>query len=339
MLRKKTLIGSRALAIVAWATALPLSAQTVERDTTITGPRGRTVERQVEIQRKPGSVQRDIQIKRPGGTFDRQVQVQRSPAGVPRRGPLIAGPWPRPPWIPRTVVIGQPAPAFGFGLLAAPMLNFSFGGGGGGGGFGGGGFGGGPGGPMGGPGPGGPPGAPAPPPDEVALMTQRLQSFYSNNRKEAAYKLGQLGDPRAVPSLVHVLKYDYHKDVRIASAIALGEIGGAESAIALERASIYDHKDEVRHASATALERLNAKAKAAPSLSSEGGRSRGLPRPPDPAMPSPFRGSSASPERPVDAPPPDAEPAPVQAEPGANQPPPAPTPVTGGNPPGGQNRD
>ena len=50
---------------------------------------------------------------------------------------MIAGPWPRPPWIPRTVVIGQPAPAFGFGLLAAPMLNFSFGGGGGGG-FGGG---------------------------------------------------------------------------------------------------------------------------------------------------------------------------------------------------------
>ena len=95
-------------------------------------------------------------------------------------------------------------------------------------------------------------------------MTQRLQSFYSNNRKEAAYKLGQLGDPRAVPSLVHVLKYDYHKDVRIASAIALGEIGGAGSAIALERASIYDHKDEVRHASATALERLNAKAKASP---------------------------------------------------------------------------
>ena len=129
-------------------------------------------------------------------------------------------------------MIGQPAPAFGFGLLAAPMLNFSFGGVGGGGGFGGGFGGGGPGGPMGGPGPGGPQGGPAPPPDEVALMTQRLQSFYSNNRKEAAYKLGQLGDPRAVPSLVHVLKYDYHKDVRIASAIALGEIGGAESAIA-----------------------------------------------------------------------------------------------------------
>ena len=27
-------------------------------------------------------------------------------------------------------------------------------------------------------------------------MTQRLQSFYSNNRKDAAYTLGRLHDPR-----------------------------------------------------------------------------------------------------------------------------------------------
>ena len=121
-------------------------------------------------------------------------------------------------------------------------------------------------------GPGGPARAgPTPPPDQVALMTQRLQSFYWNNRKDAAYTLGRLGDPRAVPSLVHVLKYDLHKDVRIASAIALGEIGGSDAAIALERCSIYDHKDDVRHAASTALERLNTKAKAAPPISSEDG--------------------------------------------------------------------
>ena len=105
-------------------------------------------------------------------------------------------------------------------------------------------------------------------------MTQRLQSFYWNNRKDAAYTLGRLGDPRAVPSLVHVLKYDLHKDVRIASAIALGEIGGSDAAIALERSSIYDHKEDVRHAATTALERLNANAKAAPPVSSEVGRPR-----------------------------------------------------------------
>lgn len=63
MLRVKALVGSSALAVAWWVSAMPLSGQTVERNTTITGPGGRTVERQVEIQRKPGSVTRDIQIK------------------------------------------------------------------------------------------------------------------------------------------------------------------------------------------------------------------------------------------------------------------------------------
>ena len=165
MLRKKTLVGSSALAMVWSVLAMPLSAQTIERDTTKTGPRGRSVQRQVDITRKPGSVSRDVQITRGGTTVDRQTTIQRSAVGGARRPPFIPGPWPRPPWIPRTVVIGQPAPAIGFGLLATPMLNFSFGGGGGGfgGGFGGGGGpGGGPGG-FGGPGPGGPPGATAAP--------------------------------------------------------------------------------------------------------------------------------------------------------------------------------
>jgi hypothetical protein len=326
MLKTKTLVGSWTLAIVWWASGMPLSGQTIERETTVTGPRGRSVERQTEIQRKPGSIERETTVTGPRGrSIERQVQVQRSPAGVPRRGPMLGGPWPRPPWIPRTVVIGQPAPAFGFGLLAAPMLNFSFGGGGGGGG---------PGGPIGGGGPAGGPGGPAPPPDEVALMTQRLQSFYSNNRKEAAYKLGQLGDPRAIPSLIHVLKYDYHKDVRIASAIALGEIGGSESAIALERASIYDHKEDVRHAATTALERLNAKAKESASNPSQVIRPRGgVPIPPDPTAPSPFRRNAPTGQPPTEPPAVEPEPAPAQNDNGTNQPPPAPTPVTGN--PGG----
>ena len=131
--------------------------------------------------------------------------------GFARRGPLIAGPWPRPPWIPRTVVIGQPAPAFGFGLLAAPMLNFSFGGGGGdggGGGFGGGGPGMGGGGPgPGGMGPGGPAGGPPPPPDQVALMTQRLQSFYSKTARKRPTSWAGSAIP-ARPVLDPRLKYD-----------------------------------------------------------------------------------------------------------------------------------
>jgi phosphatidylserine decarboxylase len=231
-------------------------AQTIERDTTITGPRGRTVQRDVEIQRGPGSIDRSVTIKRPGGTYERQTEIMRTP--MARRGP-IPGPWPRPPWIgPRPLLVAPAAvPAVGLGVVAAPFMNFSFGGGGGGMGFGGG-MGGG--GMPGGGGPGGP--HPPPPPDQVALECQRLQSMFAGTRKEAAYNLGRMSDPRAVPSLVHALKYDNFKDVRVASAIALGEIGGSDAAVALERSSIYDHREDVRKASTTALDRLNTKAQA-----------------------------------------------------------------------------
>ncbi len=295
--------------------------QTVERDTTITGPRGRSIERKVEVQRTPGGIDRSVQITRPGGTFDRQVQIQRSPAGGAwRGGGFVPGPRPWGGFVPRPVFI-QPAPAFGFGLLAAPMMNFSFGGGGGG--FGGGiGGGGGPGPGM--MGPGGPP--PGAPPDHVALESQRLQSFFSNNRKDAAYHLGQLGDPRAVPSLVHVLKYDSSKDVRIAAAIALGEIGGSEAAVALERDAIYDHREDVRKAASTALERLNTKAKAAPPAVMAPPAAM-PPRMPVTSTPSPFQESPRS-SGAVDQPAltgPDSE-----ATPKELIPPPPPTPVTSG---------
>jgi hypothetical protein len=291
-------------------------SQTVERDTTITGPRGRSIERQVEIQRTPGSIDRQIQIRRPGGTIDRQVQIQRTPAG----GQWRPGPWPRPAWLPRPVVIGPAAPALGFGLLAVPSFNFAFGGGGVG--------------PLGapfaggGPPPGGPgAGAPPPPPDQTALESQRLQSFHANTRKDAAYKLGRLGDPRAVPSLIHVLKYDSWKDVRIAAAIALGEIGGSEAAVALERCAIYDKKDDVKKAATSALERLNAKAKAAPPTTLHATAPTPNPPPAAPApSPSPFRGyPSPGSEPAVESPASGSDSAPAQ---GDSTPPPPPSPVT-----------
>jgi hypothetical protein len=318
-----------AVAIGSSASALDPGAavrgQVLERDTTITGPRGRSIERQVEIKRGPGTIQRQVEIKRPGGTFDRQVQLQRSPGFV--RG-FAPGMWSRPAWIgPRPLVLAQPAPAFGFGLLAAPFLNFSFGGGGSGLGFGAG---------MGGPGAGGPapfaggPGAgaqPPPPPDRVALECQRLQSFQISHRKDAAYTLGRLGDPRATPSLVHVLKYDNFKDVRVAAAIALGEIGGSEAAVALERAAIYDHREDVKKAAATALDRLNAKASRSAAPSAHG-------TVPAPRAGSPFRGS-----RPTEGWIPEGSGA--ASEPsvtdGARVPPPPPTPVGPGTPSGGDN--
>jgi hypothetical protein len=305
-----------ALGLVEIVSSSAAIGQTVERDTTITGPRGRTIKRQTEVQRGPGVIDRSVQIQRPGGTFERSVQVQRAPGWRPP----VGGAWPRPAWFPRPVLVGAPVPAFGFGLLAAPMLNFSFGGGGGGIG------GGGPGGPGGGgPGPGGPGGGAPPPPDQVALMTQRLQSFYSSHRKDAAYTLGQLHDPRAIPSLVHVLKYDSSKDVRIASAIALGEIGGSEAAVALERCAIYDKKDEVKKAATTALERLNAQAKNSQSGSSTVALPGTQPRPPVTSTASPFHESSPPP---LEPPGPTGEAS--QPDSAGSQPPPPPTPVTSG---------
>jgi hypothetical protein len=308
---RRNLCASWVIGMVCLMAGASARGQTVERETTITGPRGRSIQRQVEVQRGPGTIDRSIQIKRPGGTFDRSVQIQRSPGVGPwRGGGFVPGPVPR-PWMfgPRPVII-QPAPAFGFGLMAAPFMNFSFGGGGGGGGMGMGG----------GPGPGGlPPGSPPPPPDQVALMTQRLQNFYPSNRKEAAYTLGQLQDPRAVPALVHALKYDTWKDVRIAAAIALGEIGGSEAAVALERDAVYDHKEEVRKAASTALERLNAKAAASSTITNA--RTGARPLPPASSS-SPFHSPGTA-----------SQPEPAQGE---LIPPPPPTPVTSG--PGGSSQ-
>jgi HEAT repeats len=313
-------------------------SQTVERDTTVTGPRGRSINRQVEVQRGPGTINRQVQITRPGGTIDRQVQLNRTAVGGPWRPGWAPGPWARAPWLPRPPLLVAPAvPAFGLGVLAAPSFNFGFGGGGGGvgGGMGMGGPGmggpgmGGPGGPPGGPMPGGPPGGPpGQPPDQVALEAQRLQSFHANTRKDAAYKLGRFEDPRAVPSLIHVLKYDSWKDVRIAAAIALGEIGGSDAAVALERCAIYDKKDEVKKAATNALERLNAKAKANGSAPTA---ARPLPTPPPPnaQTSSPFAGYPTQSGEPAkEAPEAKSGSEPAQ---GTLTPPPPPSPVTPGS--------
>ena len=92
--------------------------------------------------------------------------------------------------------------------------------------------------------------------DPVALAAQRLQSFHASSRRDGAQTLGRLGDPRAVPALVHALKYDSSKDVKIAAAQALGQIGGTDAEVVLERCIVYEKKEEVRDAAALALRRL-----------------------------------------------------------------------------------
>jgi len=239
-----------------WTTSFAFSQVTErERDSTITGPRGRSIERKLDVQRGPGYYQRQLQIQRPGGTLERDITIQR---GF-RPGFGGGGFWPRPPaYFGREVLmLPRPATNFSFGLMAAPLITIPFGAG-----VGVGAGGGAPGpsavgpaGPGGPSGPGGPPGAPAQssPLDPVALAASKLQSHHSSSRRDGTRELGRLGDPRAVPALVHVLKYDSSKDVRIAAATALGEIGGSEAEVILERCIIYEKKQDVRDAAAAAL--------------------------------------------------------------------------------------
>lgn len=81
---KRSLSASMVFAIgLGWA-GTPAGAQTVERDTTVTGPGGRTISRDVSTTRGPGYVDRNVQIQRPGGTFDRNTSIQRGPGFVDR---------------------------------------------------------------------------------------------------------------------------------------------------------------------------------------------------------------------------------------------------------------
>ncbi|SIO66291.1 HEAT repeat-containing protein [Singulisphaera sp. GP187] len=261
---------------------LPSWGQVVgrERDVTITGPRGRTVQRSISSERGPGFVNREVTIQRPGGTFQSSNTAQRiAPRGpapyagrgyVPTghhggggygpRGPVIVernvfvnnnrGPG----WGPALAVGGG---LFGLGMFAGSALASA------------------------------PPTpvfvaqpapvymAPAPPPtviynapqpytpvaqapatvvvDPVANAVGRLQSNHGNSRIEGAYTLGRLRDARAVPALVDRLKNDWDKDVRVAAANALGEIGDPRATESLRQAVSLDKRQAVRDAAGLAL--------------------------------------------------------------------------------------
>src|SRR5438270_5557763 len=71
------------VALVAWfgPAGAPAIGQVVERerDVSVTGPRGRTIERQVRSERGPGFVDRQVEIHRPGGTVRSDVFAHRVP--------------------------------------------------------------------------------------------------------------------------------------------------------------------------------------------------------------------------------------------------------------------
>ena len=246
-------------------TVLPADAigQVRERDVTITGPRGRTIERKLESRNGPDGLTREMTITRPGGTYTREAHFSGPPAYAPgprrdvivERDVFVNGGRPgMNPWasfglgaalgtgagivLDRTVLAPSPpvyfAPPPLYGPpLPPPTVIYNA--------------------PV--------PYRPAPPPptvviDPVAQQIARFTSSYAPSRREAAAVLGRLGDARAVPALVERLKLDTDKSVRIHAANALARIGDPKAAIFLERSSIYDKKQEVRDASAAALARM-----------------------------------------------------------------------------------
>jgi hypothetical protein len=221
------------LGLLAFCLPATVFSQVIERDVTVTGPRGNSIERKIRTERVGNVIDRQIDIRRPGGTYHRETEIL-APRGFggPRPGPVFYG-GPR--------FFGPPiiaAPAFSFFLGSAPPP---------------------------------PPVIIAPPPvyavpptpppvvvapDAVATEIGSLGSIHSNHRRDAAIALGKYRDPRAVPPLIDRLKNDYEKDVRQAAAWALAEIGDSRAIVPLEVAAQFDKKADVRAVAAKSLARM-----------------------------------------------------------------------------------
>jgi hypothetical protein len=320
-----------------------------ERDVSVTGPGGRTIERRASVSRGGGQIDRQLSVTRPGGTLERSVQASAAPGfrpghghGGPRHG-YGFGPPPR----------SGPDPLLSFGIgalagaaVAAPIARMTA------------------------PSPVmvvGPPmvvgpavvaappmmvmeqpavvAAPVDPLDPVALAAQRLQSYHGGTRRDAAESLGLLGDPRGVPPLVDAVKNDWNTSVRVAAATALGRIGGPEAEAVLGRAVVYEKKDAVRDAAALALH--EARARAAASVAAAPPTETVIESRAEPPRRA-SSGSASTPNRPVPTPPTprppaweparsrQAEPIPLEApaldddEPTFDRvPPPPPSPISG----------
>ncbi|GIW89423.1 MAG: hypothetical protein KatS3mg108_3747 [Isosphaeraceae bacterium] len=246
--------------------AVPGSGAVRSRTLEVEGPGGRSYRRQLEIRRGLGGVSRSLEIERPGGArFESQIEARRpgpasarlaAPSGGPRvvqrnvtinqfGGPAAWGPpvvdagpsfsfWfgsPPPPIVPVVPVPLVPPPVVVVGSAAAPNVVVRE-----------------------------PERYRVEPEtivvDPVAESLKRLGSHHGNSRRDGARELGRLGDARAVPALMQVLRDDRDAEVRQAAAWALGEIGDPRARSYLERAAVYDRKEKVRQEAARALRRL-----------------------------------------------------------------------------------
>ena len=264
----------KSLALIAIGAATA-GAQEVKRDVKVTGPRGRSVERQIDTIRTPGHVERDIKITRPSGTYERDTVINRGGGG----GGFVRGPGPGGNvYVERDYIVGPPPPRVVFG--GGPSFGFFL---------------------------GGPVFPPPPPPiffapapvfvpppvvvvqppvryapaqpqtivaDPVAAAMERLQSSHDHSRRDGALTLGRLGDARAVPPLIDRVNKDWEKEVRVAACWALGEIGDPRAAITLQKAALYDKRKDVRDAANIAYKKLgretinNANVQVVPSTTS-----------------------------------------------------------------------
>ncbi len=276
-----------ALILAPLTVAAAAMGQTGQTKTQVRGPAGRTATRQVTASRTPNTIQRSVQVqgprgatasreltvqRKPGGTVDRQVRVAQAPHARAGGGrPVVIN---RHVDVERNVYVGGGG-GWGHGPAFAPggfsSFNLFFG-----------------------PPPPPPmilpaPVVVAPPPvlvmpsqpvvevppanvvvqeperyrtepetivvDPVANAMKRLYSHHDNSRRDGALTLGRLGDARAVPKLIELVRFDDDTDVR-AAAYALGEIGDPQAKSTLQRAALYDRKAKVRNEAALAIGRL-----------------------------------------------------------------------------------
>lgn len=88
-------------------------------------------------------------------------------------------------------------------------------------------------------------------------LARQLRDILPDRRREAAFALGQLRNPRAVPLLLDRLRVDLNKNVRKACVVALTQIPDPAIPGYLERVAIYDPNAEVRQLASNLMKKLS----------------------------------------------------------------------------------
>ncbi|MFM7594446.1 MAG: HEAT repeat domain-containing protein [Isosphaeraceae bacterium] len=87
-------------------------------------------------------------------------------------------------------------------------------------------------------------------------LARQLRDILPDRRREAAFAMGQLRNPRAVPLLLDRLRVDLNKNVRKACVVAISQIPDPAIPGYLERVAIYDPNAEVRQLATNLMRKL-----------------------------------------------------------------------------------